>query len=748
MDEGMGDGMSDSAKQQKATALPAQTQRQRWVKYGANVVLSCVVVIVLVFLLTYAAQRLTHRYALRSDTTAGGVHSLKPQSVNIVRSLKQKVRLVGLYPTFDKQQYESGEQREAAEHEASQRLMVADLLEEYRRAGNDISVEMIDPLHEPSQVNKLVQDVSTRYGGEGKAYRDFFEQLPKVLDQLKQDTAKEAALQKSLPIDQIADAQLQQTLLLLLQTVNQLPAQIDRTRKVLADDIEQAEKQKKTPDYHAAVDAIREDLERGSRLLGAVQATLASVKGEAVPKAIADYASAAAPRLEAQKKLIDDQVEQIQKLGGMKQLDALKDLKSKSILVLGEHDMKILPFGQVWTAPQNVRGMETEQISQNLRFAGEQQISTALAALEMTKQPKVVFIRPGGPPLTAGASMFQEAGPFSDIADRLRQYNFQVLEKDISGQWAMQARMQQVPTPPEPSDEEIKDAVWVVLSLNPAMGQQGPNPLGPKLEEHLKQGGSALVLYFPMSDDLGAALKPWGIEAQTDLVAVHEPVSSAGSRTADMLENAQRMPPVFVTTHYGDHPLTKPLESLQSLLSPLIIVKTTPQKGYKLTPLLPVPRTPTSWGEHDVREALEGKPVQYNAPAAGEDAAHADVPNTADAPLYGGAAVEHEGGGRVVALGSLQFVVNQILELPDQQMLRRGMVVAQFPGNAALFENSIFWLSHMETMLAISPEALQVSRIEPIPAGQLAFWRWGILIVAIPLAVVLVGTGVYLRRRD
>jgi hypothetical protein len=102
----------------------------------------------------------------------------------------------------------------------------------------------------------------------------------------------------------------------------------------------------------------------------------------------------------------------------------------------------------------------------------------------------------------------------------------------------------------------------------------------------------------------------------------------------------------------------------------------------------------------------------------------------------------------VVALGSLQFVVNQILELPDQEMLRHGAVVAQFPGNAALFENSIFWLSHMETMLAISPEALQVSRIAPISAGQLAFWRWGILIVAIPLAVVLAGTGVYLRRRD
>ena len=29
--------------------------------------------------------------------------------------------------------------------------------------------------------------------------------------------------------------------------------------------------------------------------------------------------------------------------------------------------------------------------------------------------------------------------------------------------WAMQAQMQQMPAAPEPSDEQIKDAVWIVL---------------------------------------------------------------------------------------------------------------------------------------------------------------------------------------------------------------------------------------------------------------------------------------------
>ncbi len=740
------DGVRDQSQAGGAAARAHTQGRRRW-KYGSNVILSCVVVIVLAGLLTYAAQRLTRKYGLRSDTTAGKVHSLKPQSVNIVRGLKQKVRLVGLYPTYDKQEYEKGEQREAAEREAAQRGMVADLLDEYRRAGNDISVEMIDPLHEPSQINKLVQDVSTRYGAEGKAYEEFFAQLPGVLDKLKAEASKEAALQEALPIDEIKDEQLQATLSLLLQTVTQLPAQIDRTRKVMQEDIDKAREEKKVPDYHAAVDAIRADLDRGSRLIGAVVTALESVKGESVPKAISDYAAAAGPRLEAQKKVIDEQVAKIEKLGGMKQLDAMQNLKSKSILVLGEHDMKILPYERVWTAPQPNRRMAADETAPSPRFAGEQQISTALAALEMTKQPEVVFIRPGGPPLASEATMFQQAGPLSDIAERLRQYNFKVMEKDASGQWTRQAQMQRMPTPPEPTDEEIKDAVWVVLSLNPAMSQQGPDPLGPMLTAHLKAGGSALVLYFPMSDPLEAALAPWGIHPRTDLLAVHEAISSAGARTGNMLEDAQRMQPVFVTTHYGDHPLARPLESLQSLLSPLTIIQTTPTKGYEVTPLLPVPQSPKSWAESDVRDALDGKPVRFNATPA-KDASGGDLPNTPGAPLYGGAASEHDGGGRVVALGSLQFLVNQLLEMPDQEMLRHGVVVAQFPGNAALFENSIFWLSHMDTMLAISPAAMQVSRIAPMSAGQLAFWHWGILIVAIPLMVLLAGTGVYLFRRD
>ena len=51
-------------------------------------------------------------------------------------------------------------------------------------------------------------------------------------------------------------------------------------------------------------------------------------------------------------------------------------------------------------------------------------------------------------------------------------------------------------------------------------------------------------------------------------------------------------------------------------------------------------------------------------------------------------------------------------------------------------------------MIALSPAALQVSRIADMSPAALGFWRIGVLLVLLPLAVLLGGVGVYLSRRD
>jgi hypothetical protein len=54
----------------------------------------------------------------------------------------------------------------------------------------------------------------------------------------------------------------------------------------------------------------------------------------------------------------------------------------------------------------------------------------------------------------------------------------------------------------------------------------------------------------------------------------------------------------------------------------------------------------------------------------------------------------------------------------------------------------------MDSMIALSPAALQVSRISDMSSGVLGFWRIGVLLVLLPLGVLAGGVGMYLSRRD
>ena len=99
-------------------------------------------------------------------------------------------------------------------------------------------------------------------------------------------------------------------------------------------------------------------------------------------------------------------------------------------------------------------------------------------------------------------------------------------------------------------------------------------------------------------------------------------------------------------------------------------------------------------------------------------------------------------------LGSPALIANNIVNFPDQELLKRGIRADRFPGNAEIFMNSIFWLSHQEPMIAISPAAMDVSRIGEMSRGTQRFWRVGVLLVGLPGLVLVAGALVYFARRD
>jgi hypothetical protein len=297
----------------------------------------------------------------------------------------------------------------------------------------------------------------------------------------------------------------------------------------------------------------------------------------------------------------------------------------------------------------------------------------------------------------------------------------------------------------EPSDEELKDAIWVVFS-EPQMTQFGPMPGGSpeltaKLKQHLDEGGSALVLFELNGDSLDSVLKDWGVSVRTNMVCVHQPVVVPGARSEDYVEEARRQPPIFVLNEFGGpHPLTDSLQALDAALVPMLPVDAPGANGVQVTRILPVPTEPQSWAESDI-QGLQGRGGRITFdPKSGD----------LGGPLYAGAVAERKDkGGRLVVVGCARFPANFLINLPDQKVYERsGREVARFPGNGELFSNSIFWLAKMDKMIALSPSAMDTPRIRPISLGMLTFWRVGVLLIGLPLLALVSGLLVWQARRD
>src|SRR4029079_13796306 len=137
---------------------------------------------------------------MRVDTTQAGIYSLKPQTKQILKDLKQNVRIVSLY-TNVKPPADASKAKDFVDYSTP----VADLLEEYKRyGGGKVEVEAIDPTQNPAKVDDLIANVTERYGGEVKAYRDFIDSYAgKTADHMKKRLTEEVKFGSTVPQDDL-----------------------------------------------------------------------------------------------------------------------------------------------------------------------------------------------------------------------------------------------------------------------------------------------------------------------------------------------------------------------------------------------------------------------------------------------------------------------------------------------------------------------------------------------------------------
>ena len=112
---------------------PVEASDQRRLKYGANLILNIVLVLAVAGIAIWGADR----YHMRADVTGSGANSLRPQTLNVLRDLQTPIRIVSLYPKLKQEQ---------AGKEQDFYTPVANVLEEYRRGGRSVDVQIIDPV--------------------------------------------------------------------------------------------------------------------------------------------------------------------------------------------------------------------------------------------------------------------------------------------------------------------------------------------------------------------------------------------------------------------------------------------------------------------------------------------------------------------------------------------------------------------------------------------------------------------------
>ena len=736
-----------------------ENQQQRWLKYGANVALSTIVVLLLAGIAIWAfqgTQKSTRGLRARADLTSDASNELKPQTKQLIGDLPNDVTLVSLYPKLKKE--------EAANKGADTYQRVQDVLDEYRRNGKNIKVESIDPVAEPGKLDAWLGEVKRKYGKNIENYEKFVKEFPKTLEEIKQlakaeaDQIKRVSQELQPGADKLTDEQvamIQGTVQPAYSTVLVFPQLLEQMNEGAKAELEQ-----KIPDYAAAVQSIKGGLSALSRQAEQLSTVFTRLKDEKIaPDVVKKYAEAAVPRFQAIKAKADESVKRTESLGELKLDDVRKKIlpgaegeaAPPAIAVMGENDVRVVEDFSLWKSGEATGMVGRANERPRLRFAGEQQLTSAILGLSQAKKQRVAFVRSGGPPLIAGGGGMMGGGgpgPFSEIADRLRSYNFDVVEKDLAPPNPMR---QQMPNPDEPTDEQLKDAVWVVFASesqsDPRMGMMGgmPGMVGERLKQHLDAGGSALCLVNFQGEDLAAALKDWGIEVRPSAIVVHERIDAGDAEAGDFIEMARRDPFVFILNEFGDHPITNPLRTLDAAMVPMVPVKkaATVPAGVTVTEIIPIPQNPKAWGETDP-SSVQPPPGSRRPPPPPKFDPAADVPQ----PLFVGAVAEKQGKGRLVVIGAQNFASNTLVNYPDQRMMQKAkMAVARFPGNGELVTNSIFWLAKNEKMIALSPSAMDAARIEPIAPAKLGFLKIGVVLVALPLMAVAAGVAVWMNRR-
>jgi Flp pilus assembly pilin Flp len=686
-----------------------QARPRHWM-YGLNVALLVVIALVIIGFVMF----LTASFKTKWDFTHNKMYSLSSYTQQLLKQVDQKgekFQLINLYPAASEQGQE-----------------VDDLLEEYTRASKNVSVERIRTRED------LEDKIRSRYKGEIEPYKAAVDEFSRVSTDLDKFSRSEGAELAGLAQRGTPSANARQTMLEVQgMFASTLPEQLSKIKRRVSNLTEST-----SPDWSAAVNTLKPLLDDVQKQID-LFADPAKLK-EAIPPELAQYFEQANARYKAMNDELKKYLDQLNGLKPLKVEEIVQTAGLNTVVVMSPASVTVIDDSKVFKSNPSQQSASQQP---TLSFEGEQAISSAILSVVQPDKVKVVFVTTSSHPV----SNTQQDG-WSDMADRLRADNFDVSE------WSPpQAQPGQ---PPESSAPPAmgKNVVWIVFPPDPPSQQQmmmsmPPNPQAiiDELKKHLDQGGQALFLAqsgggspFSMGNDgypYNDLLKPFGVWVQSKYTVVHNFPSQGG--------DTQALPRIIIS-RYPDTEITRPLQSLQSLLigfpgqmgdligGPTVVsILNNPPANVEAQVIVESPKDGDTWATTNFSPTVKFDSTKdMKAPC----------PMAVSAVKGKGTPDEQ----RVVVIGSTlvgcNFLINDTAQMDDSGRIS----ILHNPGNAELVNNSMLWLAGYKNMISVSSKSAAALRIRDISPAMMGFLRASMW-AGLPILSLVLGGIVWLFRR-
>ncbi len=696
-----------------APAKPVWNAIKRRSVYGSNTaVLVIAAVLVVVFI-----DWLSVRFNYARDCTTGGIYSLSPKTLDLLKLVDKsgkKFYLVNEFPTS----------LDADPGERSQGLKIQRLIREYAGA----SSRMVQ--YKPATLNELKRKIRKRFGGQFNSYRQAVNKFsPLAAELLKFSTAeakKINALENNPATASTSDqAQNFETLQLSFSRSSGVPRIITRLQRKIA-----ATAKNPLPDWPSLTSSMASDLTSIQQQFEALsKKNILSAFSPVVRNLLIKDAAA----FKAQAKKLALYTVMLTNLKPVKSGNVLSELRADSLIVIGPKTVKVLRRDQLFV-PLGAPGQSPPQYT----FQGEQAVNSAILAMTEKHRTKVVFVS------VNSMNLISAGGPFTAAAKMLRENNFKVY------QWSPgPGGNPQSPTASENPPAIGKGVIWVVLDLPPSgqMAQMGGmmyTMLEQKISQQLSEGGNAMFLL--------SAMPPQLMMLTQGQIPYKSILAGYGIRLRSTYQVVQRMAiqgghhidaPQIQIADYPDTIITKPIESLATMLA-----GTQGQDGsFILSPTCVGTLMPQPKGAHAqvfLQTSAGSNVFGQTQPAAPDAAFNPSTDLQSPVPL---GVMANKGASRVVAIGNVIFITDGLINAASPAIANGTLtMISNFPGNAELFMNSIYWLAHQSHLIAASPRATVALRIKRMGATEEAFVRLSSFAMPAILAIAI-GLIVFVARR-